>query len=62
MGPKVDLRPQSQKAKIGWCPAWTGVTDTQGDKVGDWALQLDFESFKCKWCGTVRRLLVTKYN
>ena len=45
--------------KNGWCPAWTGVTDAQGDKIGDWVLQVDFESFKCKWCGTVRRLLVS---
>ena len=33
-----------------------GVKDAQGDKIGDWALQVDFESFKCRWCGTVRKL------
>ena len=48
-----DLRPQATKATISWSPAWMGFRDQQGDRVGDWAAQVDFKTFRCRWCKKV---------
>ena len=48
-----DLRPQSTKATISWSPAWMGFRDQQGDRVGDWAVQVDYKTFRCRWCKKV---------
>ena len=53
MAPKKDSWPQFIKAKIGLCPAWMGEKDAQGDLVGDWAKQVDYQTFKCRWCQKV---------
>ena len=54
-----DLRPQATKATISWSPAWMGFRDQQGDRVGDWAVQVDFKTFRCRWCKKVGSELLT---
>ena len=53
----IDSRTQSQKARIGWCASWMGERDAQGDKMGDWALWVDHQTFKCRWDGRVSNTL-----
>ncbi len=50
----VDKRPQSLKAKVSWSAALMAEKDKQGDRVGDWAVQADEKSYRCRWCKKVR--------
>jgi hypothetical protein len=49
-----DLRPQATKATIFWSPAWMGLRDRLGDRVGDRSEQSDFRNFRCRWCKKAR--------
>ena len=49
-----DMAPK--KSSIGWCPAWMSERDEEEDKFGDWAEKVDFQTFKCRWCGVVSLL------
>ena len=50
----VDRRPQSLKATRWWKEDWMEKRERQGDKVGDWAVQVDLKTFRCWWYDTVR--------
>ena len=41
----VDRRPQSLKATRRWKEDWMEKRERQGDKVGDWAVQVDLKTF-----------------
>lgn len=49
----VDRRSQALKATRKWRDDWMAETDKQGDRVGDWAQQVDIKTFRCRWCNTV---------
>ena len=50
----VDRRCQALKATRKWQDGWMAEVDRQGNKVGDWAQQVDTKCFRCSWCNTVR--------
>ena len=50
----VDRRSQALKATRKWRDDWMAEVDKQGDRVGDWAQQVDIKTFRCRWCNTVR--------
>lgn len=59
----VDRRSQSLKATRKWRDDWMAEVDKQGDRVGDWAQQVDIKTFRCRWCNTVRLdTSLHKYN
>ena len=48
-------RSQASKAKIMWHSSWLGERDACGDIVGDWAIYVDGQTFKCRWCQISRK-------
>ena len=46
-------RQRPKQDHIGWSAAWLGLTDKQGDRVGEWAEHGMERTFRCRWCDKV---------